>query len=643
MILYFAVMLAAVSIHAQVPRTMSYQGVLKDGSGVIVPDDDYTFEFRIYTTSTGGLTPWTETQIIHLTGGLLNATLGAVNPLVLPFDVQYWLGISIDGGPELLPRTPLTGAPYALNAQQLRGGTNFVPSSGDVGLGTVAPMSNLHIYENIDNTMGITLENPNTGANSTQRIGFNDENGTVAGIAIYDVSSIYPQQMRVFNNRPAGEVHLRNETGSVILDDTGNVGIDQAVPVELLDVNGAVRIGYTGNTNNGTIRYTGSDFEGYVGSAWHSLTSGGGSSLPAGTSGQTLRHNGSDWVSDSYLFNAGYGIGINTVTPEAALHVDGIGQFGSSTHNGTVRVHMSGSPYTVVALGTAAWGGELSITDDEANNSCYLAADADGDGAGYLTVYRGYPDPAFHVDGNFGGTGYPFISMDGLSSVVFQGNIAGGNNSLYLPNGSVSAVEIMDEAGVGSVIDNGIVVLDGTVETLLSRTINVPYAGYVLAIATVESFAEHYTGSASSAAYGVSRTAGVFPASQDVHHSVSASASTGIFSVPVTVHGLFPVSAGSQTFYLLAERESGGYAALNMKMTVVYLPTNYGTVDPTVASSGDDDRPVQSSALTAADIEAEKRESEAVNAKRLEDEVARLRAEVDQLMSKMREEMPEKR
>lgn len=43
--------------------------------------------------------------------------------------------------------------------------------------------------------------------------------------------------------------------------------------------------------------------------------------LVAGTAGQTLRNNGSDWVANGNLFNTGNRIGVGTTSPDARLHV----------------------------------------------------------------------------------------------------------------------------------------------------------------------------------------------------------------------------------------------------------------------------------------------------------------------------------
>ncbi len=49
------------------------------------------------------------------------------------------------------------------------------------------------------------------------------------------------------------------------------VGIGTLTPQEQLEVNGAIKLGTTASTNTGTIRWTGTDFEGFDG-IWKSLT-----------------------------------------------------------------------------------------------------------------------------------------------------------------------------------------------------------------------------------------------------------------------------------------------------------------------------------------------------------------------------------
>ncbi len=73
---------------ADVPQTMSYQGVLSDGSGVPVADGTYNLTFRLYGVATGGAPLWSETQALYVEDAIFNAILGSVTTLNLPFDDQ---------------------------------------------------------------------------------------------------------------------------------------------------------------------------------------------------------------------------------------------------------------------------------------------------------------------------------------------------------------------------------------------------------------------------------------------------------------------------------------------------------------------------------------------------------------------------
>ena len=112
-----ALLLAAAPrpVHATVPSTMSYQGVLTDNAGNLVPDGLYNFVFKMYDVGSGGVALWTETQNnIPLTKGGLAVILGSVTPLNLAFDRQYYLGIGVNGGAELVPRVILASSPQAM-------------------------------------------------------------------------------------------------------------------------------------------------------------------------------------------------------------------------------------------------------------------------------------------------------------------------------------------------------------------------------------------------------------------------------------------------------------------------------------------------------------------------------------------------
>jgi hypothetical protein len=118
----------SVAAFAQVPRILSYQGVLMDASGDLVPDGNYNITVRLYNTQTGGTALWQEAHLVMVSKGIYNIKLGSIVPLNLSFTTQYWLGVSIGGGTELTPRTQLASSAYSLNKAVKIDGVTGTPS-----------------------------------------------------------------------------------------------------------------------------------------------------------------------------------------------------------------------------------------------------------------------------------------------------------------------------------------------------------------------------------------------------------------------------------------------------------------------------------------------------------------------------------
>lgn len=100
---------------AQAPRVISYQGMLSDQSGKPVADGDYPVRLVLYATRTGVIELYAKSTTVTTSGGVFNALLDSL-PESLAFDREYYLGVTVGSESELKPRTPLTAAPYALNA-----------------------------------------------------------------------------------------------------------------------------------------------------------------------------------------------------------------------------------------------------------------------------------------------------------------------------------------------------------------------------------------------------------------------------------------------------------------------------------------------------------------------------------------------
>jgi hypothetical protein len=109
--------LAALPALATVPSTMSYQGVLTDAGGNLLPDGPYSLTFKIYTVPVAGAPIWTEVDAgVPVSKGGFSVVLGNGTSLSgLAFDVKYYLGITVGGGPELSPRVELAASPYGMS------------------------------------------------------------------------------------------------------------------------------------------------------------------------------------------------------------------------------------------------------------------------------------------------------------------------------------------------------------------------------------------------------------------------------------------------------------------------------------------------------------------------------------------------
>jgi len=110
------IIVGIVGIASAIPQLINYQGFLTDDGGNPVADGNYSLTFRIWDAETGPNQLWSEDHpTVSVTNGLFNVILGSMSPLELPFDTDYWLGVQVEGEPEL-PRIRLTSVAYSYRA-----------------------------------------------------------------------------------------------------------------------------------------------------------------------------------------------------------------------------------------------------------------------------------------------------------------------------------------------------------------------------------------------------------------------------------------------------------------------------------------------------------------------------------------------
>jgi hypothetical protein len=100
---------------ADVPMIITYQGILYDSGSPVT--GDHSINFALYDSASGGSLLWDETQLVSFSDGYFTVELGTSDTLDLDFSQQYWLGIAIDGGDELSPRTSTTSSAFSIRAK----------------------------------------------------------------------------------------------------------------------------------------------------------------------------------------------------------------------------------------------------------------------------------------------------------------------------------------------------------------------------------------------------------------------------------------------------------------------------------------------------------------------------------------------
>jgi hypothetical protein len=317
-----------------------------------------------------------------------------------------------------------------------------------------------------------------------------------------------------------------------------------------------------------------------------------------------------------------------------ALVADGIANVGSSVRSGELHLIRSGVASSMMQAITTAAGGRLQLHDESGNQMLYLAPDNNGSG-GFMDLRRDATNSGLLVDGNFSGTGAPRMDVIGPARFAGFDMSVPGDDSVVLPGDAVSALESLDEPGVAYQADGTtLITLDGTTQTLLSRSITVPASGYVIAIGSLVGQAVHTNLVSDAAIFGLGTAAGSFATDRTMALINPSGLATATYYYPVTVQGVFSVSSGSSTFYLLGDEDAGSWRATDLQLTLIYVRTAYGTVASPLAGASSREE-VPSAGLGPAEVQAEQAEALSFDRARLERELGEMRARLDELQRRI--------
>jgi hypothetical protein len=258
------------------------------------------------------------------------------------------------------------------------------------------------------------------------------------------------------------------------------------------------------------------------------------------------------------------------------------------------------------------------------------------DANGYFSVDRPNGGTGVLAVGDWLGGGSGTLMVSGtLFSTAIDMNQQ-GDHSVSLPNNSISAAEELEEPGIAHV-NVASTSVPASYGALTSRSISCPAPGYVVAIGSVDLQITHASGTTDNVGIGVSTSATSLPAQQDFQAQLPSVLPGGTYDETITAHGVFSVSAGATTIYLVGVRYVGNVAtAYDENLTLMYFPTAYGSVSPpaparppTAADANADDVPM--APLSAADIAAEQADARRFDAARLQGELEAMRVRMDAL------------
>lgn len=462
-----ATMLAASLAFTQIPREISYQGVLTDAAGAPAADGTYSLQFQLFPNETSGLVLFTEDHSVQVRRGSFKVLIGSLAPLNLSFDGPYYLQMTVIEGPNItepvtFARTEFSSVPYSLRAdtaEYAHAGklsfpyvdttvvaNEFMLVLGNQGTGYGAFFANINsanplsalvgqtagtgpaitgshggtngsagffnISQTGNNSPAIYAQTPNNGAavegdndgNGPGVRGYSDRNFGVAGHTL-EGTGVYGSNENSNTVGHAGYFNGRTRVTQDLLVDR-NMGVGRSTAGARLDVTGGQ---YDLSATEGDVR---------IGSDTHRLklgiaTGGGGAGdarirAQGGLNRLSLGTSTSDIIT---LYNGKVGIG--DLNPATTLHVSN----SSAPASFTLGVNSTGGGYTALLTSlSSVSGGYASLQAVQAAGSAYgnLVLNKDGGNVGVGTTT---PSAALHVQGDLRTTGriYDASNLAGTS------------------------------------------------------------------------------------------------------------------------------------------------------------------------------------------------------------------------------------
>jgi hypothetical protein len=314
-VLALAAALAALPAAATPPRTLSYQGFLTSSANAPI-DAPVQMTFSIYSTSTGGVALWSETQAsVAVAKGEFSTVLGLSTPLALAFDAPYYMGVAVGADPEMTPRQPLASSAYAFRALSIDSGA-MVPGSVLTGSIPTATLPGSQVTGDIPTA---TLPGTQiTGSITTATIPGSHVTGDLSGIGNIvlahsngSVGTIFKNSSSFLHDFGAGNTFVGLASGNFTLTGNNNTGVGQSSLVSNTTGFSNVAVGHQALFQNadGVLNTAVGDLAMFSNTSGSSNVGVGGFALAHNTTGQSNVGIGSGAVQLATTSSDNIGIG----------------------------------------------------------------------------------------------------------------------------------------------------------------------------------------------------------------------------------------------------------------------------------------------------------------------------------------------
>jgi hypothetical protein len=290
---------------------------------------------------------------------------------------------------------------------------------------------------------------------------------------------------------------------------------------------------------------------------------------------------------------------------------------------------------------TAVPGGSIYTFDENGSTEWVLEPDFSGDGA--FMAFNNPSGGVLFMESSAGGS--PAMNLFGTNSAFSVSGADSGDSAVQLTTDAVNSAEMFNEPGIANA-QVGFISLTTSTTSVMSRSITVPAAGFVVAIFDGDTGANHVTASGNSFVqwYIDDVAGGTGSGDDDMLWFLPSASPSGTYDFATSSHAVFQVPGpGTYTYHVNMDRSANTTSAFlfDGQFTLMYFPTAYGTTDPSLTGPTMRGTPTGNTGVAArgpqtpAEIAAERAHSQGSNMARVQAEMAAMRAEMAELRAMM--------